>query len=202
MGEYNNPQYDVAIALGKNWGPNKRPNSKPKRLSLESRMTALAAGKLLKDKVVGKIIFSGGYTAGNEMPSEAKAMQNYMDRSYRNKAEEVYLEDKSLDTSRNAENIKDLIKEKDNVLLLSVGYHFPRAKRIFNNYGIKADIISSEEVLSGNDSRMDRFLKNYHGSFRHFFETAKETLILNPISWVDKKGLALRYVTSLLRKRK
>lgn len=196
MEKYNgNLKYDVVIALGKNWGPDQ------KRLSLESRMTAVAAGKLLKDGVAKKVIFSGGYTAGNEMPSEAGAMLKHMARNYGDQVEKVYLEDESLDTSRNAENVRGLIDEGDRVMLLSVGYHFPRAKRIFGSYGVEADVMSSEKVLADNN-HTDKFLKNYRESLRHKFEAAKETLILNPISLVDRKGIALRGIASLLRKGK
>lgn len=188
----NTPKYDVVIALGKNWAPGQ------KRLSLESRMTALAAGKLLKEGVAKKAIFSGGYTAGSEMPSEAGAMLTHMGLSYKDQVYKVELEDESLDTSRNAENVKNSLGKKDKVLLLSIGYHFPRAKRIFDSYGVKADTISSEEVLE--EGRMNDFLGNYHKSLRHRFETAKEVLILNPISLVDRKGIALRGLASFLRK--
>jgi uncharacterized SAM-binding protein YcdF (DUF218 family) len=192
------PKYDIVIALGKNWEKGN------KKLSLESRMTALAAGKLLADGVAKRAIFSGGYTAGDKMPSEARGMGLHMFRrsKYKGQAANADLEEASLDTSRNAENVKKGLKGDEKVLLLSMRYHFPRARRIFKSYGIKADIMYSDRVLKGESPHMDRFLRNYFWSPRHLYEKLKEKLILNPISWIDRKGKMLRSLATFLRGRK
>ena len=185
-------KYRFVIALGKNW------DSEQNRLSIESRMTALAAGKLLEDGVVDRVIFSGGHTAGSDMPSEGQAMLDHMGLVYKDQVHKASVEGESLDTSRNAEYVRDSIEPDKKSLLLSVGYHVPRATRIFDGYGIETDPMSSESVLADERGSMDRFLENYSRSNRHRFEVAKEG-ILRMINLVDRKGIMLRGLATVLR---
>ena len=70
-------KFQAVIVLGKNWReyPSEKPTQDWKlRLSIESEMSALAAGELFKQGRTERIIFSGGRTAGKDLPSEAAAM--------------------------------------------------------------------------------------------------------------------------------
>ena len=188
-------KYDVVIALGKRKLPG------DVHLSVESGLTALAAGELLANGTAKRVIFTGGHTDGKDNPSEARSMFYHMDRKYKGYADSATLEEGALDTSNNAKNTRGSIKPGEKVGLLSVDYHLPRASRVFGSHGIYADAIGAEGVLRKKSDSMGRVLDKYHNSCRHRIELLKE-MILAPISWVDPKGIMLRGLAYLLRGRK
>lgn len=164
-------KFGAIVALGKNW---RLPVTGGPRidLSIESKMTALAAAEMYRAGLANKIIFSTGKTAGkdaqgNEYPTEAEAMYKFM-RIFFSPEEiqdsAVILETTSFDTAGNAEEVKKIMQEKriDNIALLTVGYHLPRAKRLFKNYGINVKkAFRSEKVLAEKRPRYANFYNEY-----------------------------------------
>ncbi len=97
--EYDTPRevpehFDALVVLGKNWReypPGKEPQKFKLRLSIESKMSVLAAGEMFKEGLIDKIIFSTGKTAGKEYPSEGEEMIKYLKERYPDIPEEAII---------------------------------------------------------------------------------------------------------------
>src|SRR5581483_10374408 len=102
------------LAHGKNWELPIPPDPSDIRLSIESEMTAEAAGILFTRGVGDLIIFSTGHTAGSRYPSEASKMREAMYRHF-DCAEvplaQTVLEEDSYDTATNLANVKERMQE-------------------------------------------------------------------------------------------
>ena len=194
-------KYDLIVALGKNWREYPKEGDKRIVLSLESKLISLALFELMNKGAAKRAIISAGKTAGQNWPSEGKRMLDYvLHHGYEGSVKDIFLEDESIDTAENAEKTKRIIRPYEkNIGLLSISFHFPRAERIFRSYGVEANAIYAEDVLRGLNAHTDKLLREYKNSGRYLFEKVKEILILNPISIVDRRGKALRYVTSRIR---
>lgn len=199
---------DSVVALGKNW---EFPvYGKRISLSLESKITALAAAELFIRGDTNSIIFSGGKTAGDDAkgvpyPSEAEEMKRFM-RIFFHKNEisdkAIILEEFSIDTAGNAEEVFKIVNNKKlkKIGLLTVGFHLPRAKEIFKNHGVKIQkFFSSEEILKNKNPYYDRLLSDYYWSSKYFTEVLKETVGLGLVHTIDPKGQIVRKITEKTR---
>lgn len=168
-------KFDAVVALGKNWRlPVGTDKTHPKgggprvNLSIESKITTLAAAELYLSGRANKIIFSTGKTAGkdaqgNDYPTEAEAMYEFMRRSVSEEAipdSDVILETTSFDTAGNAEEVKKILDRENigkNIAVLTIGYHSFRAGKLFENYGLKTKVLRSEDVLGKANERYSDF---------------------------------------------
>jgi len=147
---------DALIVLGMNIGLDWTPDDIRKQkfhLSPRSRTNVLASGILFKAGVSDRIIFSGGRTAGKNTPSEAEAMKKHLLRIFPSIPENaIILEENSLSTSTNAEEVKRIMEQQGlkEVGLVSAGFHLKRAKYLFKQAGISLDphnVLAAEEIL-------------------------------------------------------
>ena len=197
-------QFQAVIVLGKNWRrypPKGAPEDWRLHLSIESKMSALAAGEMHRSGCADTIIFSTGRTAGTRWPSEARAMKNFLMQRYAGIADDaVILEEDSIDTIGNAEEVLKILETlgTEKVALLTVGFHLERSKNIFEKMGIAVVGFSSEEFLCKRSRHYEAFVARFLGSARVKVETVKET-ILGGILMVDPRGKGLREVTTRLR---
>src|ERR1700741_1299105 len=123
------------LAHGKNWELPVPPDPAKLQLSIESEITAEAAGTLYGNGIGDLIVFSGGFTAGQAYPSEAAKMGEALRSQFTESQiprSKVVLEEDSYDTAENLVNAKELMSELDvdSFILLSVGYHLPRVKKL------------------------------------------------------------------------
>lgn len=208
---------DVLIVLGKNIGVGSNQEDIQAdnfSLSRESRMNALAAGMLWRPGM--DIIFSTGQTAPGT-PSEAEAMKRYMQIHFKDEhdnplipEENIFLEETSIDTAGNAEEVSRLLAERgktyNHIGLVSVGYHVPRAATLFNRYGVAIGTeYSSDQLLRSRSSRHNQLVDHWRKTPRiknrsplNLGETGKE-FVLRALLHVDRKGKALRKVTQRSR---
>lgn len=204
----NTKPYDCVVVLGKNWEeyPGSGTAAADKKvgrikLSVESKITALAAGEMYVSGVVKKILFSTGHTAGSDFPSEAAEMKRFMkERFPRIPGENIILEEKSFDTPSNAKEVKKIIKKYGfkKLALLTTKAHMLRADKLFKNFGIKVDDFYSEEEAKKISSHYRKFIEGYSKSPRIKIEELKE-LLLRQFIILDPKGKFLEKVTRRIR---
>lgn len=196
--------YDALIVLGKNIGvgwTSSRIRKTKYKLSPHSIITVLAAGHLYELGIAKKLIFSGGYTAGYDMPSEAQSMASYLFKNYPYiRRSDVIMENKSVDTVTNARQVSKIIKEQgyNNVAVITVGAHAIRAERIFKGIGIDAIVLSSESILRERSKRDEKTVRNYTSSFSVRVENLKEN-IMRAWSFIDRKYTIPHTITSITR---
>lgn len=200
------PEPDLLIVLGRNIATGYSPErirSEPDHLSNESRMNAAAAGVLYRPGM--KILFSGGRTAGEDLPSEAEAMREYMLERFPDVPEDdILLDNEAVDTAGNAEGAAEILSANPEsyrrVGLLGVGYHVPNARRIFERYGIKVERqFASEDVIGGISREQEDYVDRWSRQRRIRAERGKE-MIRSLILEVDPDGRMLRKITQRSRK--
>ena len=219
------PQVDAIVALGKNWARKSewkpradgKPRRNPLRLSMESKLTALAAGQLYTEGKAGCIIFSTGNTAGIDnqtginYPTEAKAMAEYMKIRYPQISDKkIILEERSFDTAGNAEEVAKIVKESfyarlpiKEVAVLTVGFHGGSSRALFENYGLPLkEIYASEDIVGRISPRHNAFVEKYVHSQRYLVRAVLEFPRMVLVNTFDRRGKLLRRVTTVLRHQK
>jgi uncharacterized SAM-binding protein YcdF (DUF218 family) len=208
---------DYIVALGKNWArpseykPRKdgKPRQRtPKKLSLESRITAISAGMLASEKVANKIVFSTGKTAGTnpdtgqDFPSESEEMARYMKIRFPQVLDEqIVLQDRSFDTAGDAEESGKIV-HGNKFGLLTVGFHLGSSAKLFKNFGNTAnELFKSEDVLTLRSRRHADFIRKYKKSIRERSKRILEYPRYILVNTIDSNGNGLRMVTRVLRHR-
>lgn len=152
------------LAHGKNWELPVPADPADIEPSIESRMTAEAAGVLFTQGVGGMIIFSGGHTAGPDYPSEAAKMRETLYGYFGESdipPELTDLEEESHDTASNLAIVKERMADYgvDSLILLTVGYHLPRVRRL-------ARVL---DVPVSGAFRSDHVIRERHGGANHLY---------------------------------
>ncbi|MBU2564600.1 YdcF family protein [Patescibacteria group bacterium] len=192
-------KFEALVVLGKNWReypPKKANKDWPLRLSIESKMSALAAGEMFKAGLTDKIIFSTGKTAGKYWPSEAEIMSDYLKKNYSIPDDAIILEKESIDTVENAEMVAEIIEKHNikNIALMTSHYHLKRSVGLFNDYGMEVHSFPSEEMIKKRSSHYEKFVENYLKSGRVKKEKIKEA-VLRSLLVIDSKGKIPRIIT-------
>lgn len=166
---------------------------------MESKMGVLAAVEVLKRGFAGKIILSGGHTAGTEYASEADAMREYLERKFPGATDDrICLEQKSLDTAGNAEAVRALVGAATRIALLTGKAHLPRAIRLFHAYGVRVVGVSAETELERRSHHYHRLVGKFRLSCRTLAGVVKEALLLT-VLLVDAKGKLSQLIATRLR---
>lgn len=215
----------VLAGLGKNIGANSTPEKIRRdrdHLSGDSRINAIATADIVSDVFrPDYIIFSSGYTSGKSVPSEATAMSSFLSNNtkrFPDIPEEipVILEEESLDTASNADEVAKIVSEiekntnrKTEVVLVTTRYHLKNAAKIFRDAGINVwdwDGYASDEVVAKRAKKPEKFLENYRKQKRikgFMGENMRESvrkIILNSGPLKPLGNWLIRKVTSSTRK--
>jgi hypothetical protein len=188
----------AGIVFGKNW-------IRPGELSPSSKLTALAAAKILQIGLVDRLIWTGGQTVGPNFPSESRAMINFArENGYgdclmtcSNDLEEI-----SLTTRKNIKNIYPLISEMNVLAACTTDYHMLRAIRILMR-PLKKDIVinpfRSEEIIDKYGNHFEKTILNQYANSKW---VEKEKSQEPKIDLVDRMGLGftLDWVAYLTRR--
>lgn len=199
---------DALVVLGINIIPGgftrEEIREQPDFLSPLSRLNALAAGELYKMGIAQRIIFSSGHTAGKDIPSEAQAMKDFLKKRFPEIPDEaIILEEKSIDTSSNAQEVGKIIKERGftNVGLLTIGPHAKNAWLLFQRHGVKidwSDVFESEGELAKRARDDEEFLRALAKTkpYRKMEQIERFRGLL--LHTIDRKGKLLHWLASSL----
>jgi uncharacterized SAM-binding protein YcdF (DUF218 family) len=168
-------------------------------LTLESRLCARAAARLLTEGRAPRLIFSGGRTAGPDHPSEAEAMWRCARRHAPVEATpRVRLEELSIDTVDNARHVSALLGAGE-VVLVAPAAHLRRAIHHFRRHGLPVHEAWEAEALVEQVSRRHaRLIRAYRGSARAMTRRLKEKILFTLLA-VDPGGLLPGAVTRYTR---
>ena len=175
-------------------------------ISLESALNVIAAGKLYNRGLTERIIFSTGHTAGDDLPSEAEAMRYLLKEIYPEIPDSaIILEERSKDTSGNAEEVNKIIRLNNfkPVGLVDVGFHLKNAVTLFRRYGVEiADVhcFASEKMVATRAKDPNLFPDKYNNHPIVKKEKLKETIRIILLNTIDRNGKLLRKVAKLTRK--
>lgn len=115
---------------------------------------ARAAGELKLAGGVKKIVFTGGKTGGDNLPSEAQLMKDILVNEYRINETDIIMEDQSGKTPENLArslNVIDDLKIKSgnnpSIGLLGADFHLPRIRLLAQLFGIDTKHAFSAEQI-------------------------------------------------------
>jgi vancomycin permeability regulator SanA len=106
------------------------------------------AAELLRKGYVGSVQLTGGNAPGEI--SEAEAAYNFI-KDKNVDTSKVFLEEGTTSTSEQVEYIKNSLLSKDpdgNIYIISDSYHLTRIREICKFYNVKAEVVSSDLMLS------------------------------------------------------
>jgi uncharacterized SAM-binding protein YcdF (DUF218 family) len=133
---------------------------KKNRLSEDSKLRLLAGSELAKENEEALVLFVGGY--GLEI-SGAEMMKNYWKENFSEIRNEYFIMNYSNNTFDNIEEIRKFIIKKNipypGIDIISSMYHAKRLKEISNRLGIKAVIISAEELLISKNKKIEELTR-------------------------------------------
>lgn len=177
-------------------------------LGKEAKMRAIASAQAYQQELTKNIIFTGGKTHGQNDPSEAAMMRDYISRTF-NKDEGAFkkipeesllTEEESKDTSQNISNIKKMVQENnwESIGILSNEYHLLRAERLAHNHGIESKTISAEEMLKERSKHYNNIVDQHNADPSMEKKIALEKA-LTFLLLFDKKGRIPAWITEFTR---
>lgn len=174
-------------------------------LSLETGLNVIATGKLFKQGIAEKIIFTTGHTAGDDIRSEAQAMRDLLREVYPEIPDSVIiLEEESKSTGGNAEKVSKIIKQHnfERVGIVDVGFHLPDVVMLLRRYGVNVkdeDTFVAEKIVSQEAKDPTLFPLHYNSSSVVEAEITREG-IKNIVYIFDRKARILEWVAQKTRK--
>jgi uncharacterized SAM-binding protein YcdF (DUF218 family)/pimeloyl-ACP methyl ester carboxylesterase len=159
------PSFDMIVVHGSGFKARKRTPEKPGepqepviRLNFDTKMRALAAAIILENDRAPAILIAGGKTEGKHLPSEAKAIQEFLLKRGAD-PRRIFLEESSKGTPTNLKNIFNFVEAGSKVAVMSNEYHLQRIAQLAESLGLEVATISAEEILTNYPyrSRKGRF---------------------------------------------
>jgi hypothetical protein len=175
------------VACGKNWDVPVPADPSEIQLSLDSRLTAIAAGILYMQGAADKIVFSGGKTAGDACPAESAALFAELRRHFTAEQipdEDVLQEDESFDTAGNVAHIKQWVDEGriSGVYGLTLGYHAPRLSRLAKRHGLPLlGTFASDKIVGESEFAVPDLRGKPHYYGRLVLREAQEKRSVRPL---------------------
>lgn len=153
-------------------------------MNIPAKMRAVAALEILKQGDVDELIISGGKTMGEDFPSEAELMRDYIAQKLqselkrkvnkekisrlealdrlKDKIKKIKLEDQATNSIENFANVINMIdssdKKYENISLLSNNFHTERLKKIAEKFDIKGEESPANEELKERSKHYEKFL--------------------------------------------
>ena len=136
-------------------------------------------------------------------------MRRYMQIHFKDKdgksvipEKNIILEETSIDTAGNAEEVALLLKDKSyqHVGLVSVGYHVKNAANLFRRYGVAIEQdFAAENIVLTRSNLHQALIKAWEKSDKVKTEEKKEKVRALLLRTVDRRGKLLRLVTQRTR---
>lgn len=193
--------FDVAAVLGAGFRSVENGQAK---LTIDSRLRAIAAGIIASEGKASELIFSGGKTSGQEYPSEAEAMRDYLLVRFPELRDfPITLDEESIDTSQNAEFTSKVMKDKglESALLITNEYHMLRSSRNFERKKVDVEPLPAEEVIEGADPKYHLY-KNFVDKYLNSYDIKKKKaveVVLRGIMAIDPDGKLLTALAKKMR---
>jgi uncharacterized SAM-binding protein YcdF (DUF218 family) len=143
------------------------------------RVEALAA--ISRESPIDIAVFTGGTTAGDDLPSEAESMLfHYLGLDHGPVTPRCICERKARSTAENAACVKSALKDVQylTVHVITNGYHAERARKIFLAAGFNVVVLVAEEVIGMFAPERKAEMEQYKESFHVRFERVREWCIL------------------------
>jgi len=188
--------YDGVIVVARNWrGYPLRHKPFNGRLDIHplSKINCIVGAEMYLSGRARKIILGTGKTAGEEWPSEASAMRDYMLKKYGEeiREEDILIQEKSLESYGELNEDYKLARENglEKLAVITLNSQLPKSRKILGN---KVDYISSEEEIKKTHPRYERLLRNYQNSWAYKYEMGKESFLsvlhyLGVRAWFTKR---------------
>lgn len=196
---------DLLVVLGKNLGVGSSRQDireSPDYLSIDSRISTLAAAELYGYIPGMRILLSGGRTIGEDFPSQPSAARDFLHAVYPDiRLEDVLLDEDGPNTAASAESVAKIAQTQEinfqHLGLLSVGYHVKNAAVLFERRDAPVETVIASEGILAERSQEDRARMIARGGLRRIkAERLKEMARTVALHTVDKDGEGLARFTA------
>ena len=172
------------------------------KLSFDGKMRTIATGEMYKEGLARKLIISGGKTFGEELPSEAQIIADYLIKHFEIPEEVMIKEEDSTDTVENIKNVEKILKDENisgKLAVITNTYHIQRVQKILKEEGLEANAVTAEEMLLKRSGHYKPLLEKYLSSGSMKVKKIKEA-VLRSLLIIDPQGKIPRIITSKTRK--
>ncbi len=155
--------FDAIIVLGYAVIKNKKGEAVP---GFNAKIRTIAAAEAYRNNMTETLIFTGGRTSGENLPSEAQAMSGYLQKKYKKESgkfsrvpdDKIFLEEEATNSSTNLKNSWEIIHQKfgeqARIGVLTNDYHLPRVVMQAKNLGgLTVEPVSAEQLLTLRNKR-------------------------------------------------
>ncbi|PIP21363.1 MAG: hypothetical protein COX39_03325 [Candidatus Nealsonbacteria bacterium CG23_combo_of_CG06-09_8_20_14_all_40_13] len=153
------PPFDVLIVFGQ--GPVQKEQCWG--LPTGAKARCIAAAELFHKGQIREVVLTGGKTGGEDYPSEAELMRDYLVKKMKVPEESLILEDKSTNTIENFANVLKMIDQKPetyrNLAFLSAGFHLARVEMLADKFLTTGLKFSSDELLKMRSPHHQRWVE-------------------------------------------
>ena len=187
----NSAEKNRIIVLGAGVTPNARPG-------FDGKLRTLAAIKYSETFAQApSIIFTGGKTAGEQLPSEAEAMMRYA-LLHGGSLLTFGIEDKATDTITNLKNtLHDLSSSSiENTTIITNSYHIPRVRELCRQLDISPKILSAEELAVRRNHRYKQLTEQRERSF----EMSERRLLEKVLLMLSRTQFGREVLTKITKK--
>lgn len=172
------------------------------QLSFDGKMRTIAAGEMYKEGLVRELIISGGKTFGEELPSEAQIITDYLTKHFKIPEGVIIKEEHSTSTVENIKNVEEILKDKKingKLAIITNAYHIQRVQKILEEEGLEANAATAEEILLKRSGHYKPLLEKYLSSGSMKVKEVKEA-ILRSLLIIDPQGKIPGIITRRTRK--
>ena len=149
-----------------------------------AKLRLLACAKLYKNKIVGKIVLTGGNVFGEGQPTITSLSAPFLIRRGVLK-KDLIVDGRAKDTAEEVELSLSKVLKTEKVVVLSDAEHLKRVKILYQNRKIKAEFLAAEDVLGQKP--------------RSSFVTKVREALLRLWLIFDKKGFWINKLAHFLR---
>ncbi len=142
------------------------------------RVEALAM--ISRESPIDIAVFTGGKTAGDDLPSEAESMLfHYLGFPHGPVTPRCICERSARNTRENAIGVKCALKDVQylTVHVITNRYHMNRVQKIFKSAGLNVVVLSAEDVIANIDPSRKEEMLRYKRSLPVRMEQCKEWII-------------------------
>lgn len=203
-------KYDAVVTMGRNWRgyPGRRQIFKRSKkdfldLNVLAKMNCIVVAEFYRQGKTDYIIFGTGKSAGENFPSESRAMKNYILKRYPEIPDDrILIHENNLESYQEIEEDARIAKEKglEKLAVVTIDTQLPKGIKFLRRNGFEnVDGYDTFQEIVKIDSKHATLVERYKNSCARKYERTKENL-LTVADFVGFRGWFWKRIAKITRK--